>query len=256
MSASFLANVAPVAQSVAIAPNAVATPRFGSGVAGTYAYHDADGDLQDTGASGSAYRFILSDDATLVTAGDNVVVASGVYRRRHAQLRDPGRRRRQVPLLLRDPEGRHRRRLGRRGLLGRLRRRREGPAVHPLRHDPGRVVSGSGTVSVTGGDSGIAVVLANTTPAVCSLAGSTVTGITAGSCILTANQAGNAAYHAAPQGTLTFTIGKGDQAIAFAPAPTVTVGTSGSVGATGGASGRPVVFSNVTPAVCALSATR
>ncbi|MBK8324325.1 MAG: choice-of-anchor D domain-containing protein [Betaproteobacteria bacterium] len=44
VSASFLANVAPVAQSVAIAPNAVATPRFGSGVAGTYAYHDADGD--------------------------------------------------------------------------------------------------------------------------------------------------------------------------------------------------------------------
>ncbi|MBK8324324.1 MAG: Ig-like domain repeat protein [Betaproteobacteria bacterium] len=132
---------------------------------------------------------------------------------------------------------------------------------------PAVVVSGSGTVSVTGGDSGIAVVLANTTPAVCSLAGSTVTGITAGSCIRRGGGGPRGTPHRQPglgqcrvphpgrarRAHSPSPSAEGDQAIAFAPAPTVTVGTSGSVGATGGASGRPVVFSNVTPAVCALS---
>ncbi|HEX2191283.1 MAG TPA: MBG domain-containing protein [Longimicrobiaceae bacterium] len=78
--------------------------------------------------------------------------------------------------------------------------------------------SGFGTsfaVSATGGDSGNPVVLAAS--GACSLDGTTVTmnGGT-GSCALTADQAGNANYEAAPQATKTVAAEKAAQTISFA----------------------------------------
>ncbi|RDZ29660.1 autotransporter domain-containing protein [Lysobacter silvisoli] len=67
--------------------------------------------------------------------------------------------------------------------------------------------NGTFSVSANGGASGNPVVFASTTPAVCSVAGSAVTMLAAGNCTLTANQAGNASYTAAPQVTLTVVIG-------------------------------------------------
>ncbi|WP_312916536.1 Calx-beta domain-containing protein, partial [Stenotrophomonas sp.] len=60
-------------------------------------------------------------------------------------------------------------------------------------------VGGTFAVSATGGASGEPVVFASTTPSVCTVSGSTVTMVNAGSCALTADQAGNANYSAAPQ---------------------------------------------------------
>ena len=51
-------------------------------------------------------------------------------------------------------------------------------------------------VAATGGDSGNAVVFGSTTPTVCTVSGSTVTFRAAGTCTVTANQAGNADYDA------------------------------------------------------------
>ena len=51
----------------------------------------------------------------------------------------------------------------------------------------------------TGGASGNAIVYDSITPSVCTLAGTTITKVSAGICTLTANQAGNANYTAAPQ---------------------------------------------------------
>lgn len=45
------------------------------------------------------------------------------------------------------------------------------------------------------------------------------------------------------------------QTITFNAAPTVVVGGTGTVSATGGASGNPVVFSSLTPGVCTVSGT-
>ncbi|QCW28689.1 autotransporter outer membrane beta-barrel domain-containing protein [Lysobacter enzymogenes] len=78
--------------------------------------------------------------------------------------------------------------------------------------------------------------------------------LSAGQCSLTANQAADANYSAAPQVTLDVTIGAAAQAItdfaANPAAPVYTPGGSFSVSANGGPSGNPVVFASASPAVC------
>jgi hypothetical protein len=71
------------------------------------------------------------------------------------------------------------------------------------------------TVAATGGASGIPVTFAvdALSTAVCAIAGTTVSFLGAGSCILDANQAGNDRYAPAPQVQQSFTV--------VAPAPTV-----------------------------------
>ena len=63
--------------------------------------------------------------------------------------------------------------------------------------------------------SGLAVVFASTTPGTCSVAGNTVTIEHAGSCTITANQAGNANYEAAPEVSRSFTINKAAATLAL-----------------------------------------
>ncbi|HVF61353.1 MAG TPA: Ig-like domain-containing protein [Thermoanaerobaculia bacterium] len=50
---------------------------------------------------------------------------------------------------------------------------------------------------------------------VCSISGSTVSFIGVGTCVINANQAGNANYNAAPQVQQSFAVAKGDQTISF-----------------------------------------
>ncbi|MFN8110143.1 MAG: hypothetical protein U0Y82_09925 [Thermoleophilia bacterium] len=54
--------------------------------------------------------------------------------------------------------------------------------------------------------SGLPATLTSTTPAVCTLSGATVTPVAAGTCTITGEQAGNAAYLAAPTGTVSVEI--------------------------------------------------
>jgi len=120
------------------------------------------------------------------------------------------------------------------------------------------VVGGTGTVSANGGASGNPVTFTSQITGVCTSGGtngSTITGVTAGTCTIAANQAGNANYNAAPQATQGFSIGKANQTITFGPVPTVTVGGTGTVSATGGASGNPVIFTSQTTGVCTAGGT-
>jgi mono/diheme cytochrome c family protein len=55
--------------------------------------------------------------------------------------------------------------------------------------------------TATGGASGNPIVYGSTTPAVCTVSGNTVTMVAAGTCTISANQAGDANYAAAPQVT-------------------------------------------------------
>jgi hypothetical protein len=74
------------------------------------------------------------------------------------------------------------------------------------------LVGNTATLSATGGASGNPVTFNSTTPSVCTTSGtdgSTVTGVSAGSCSITADQAGNANYNAAPQVTQTFSVTTG-----------------------------------------------
>lgn len=113
------------------------------------------------------------------------------------------------------------------------------------------VVGGTVTVSVTA-TSGLPVSLAVQTPDTCALAGQTLTGLAGGTCALTASQAGDAAYYAAPEVTLSLVVNKRAQSITFGAAPTLSVGGSGTVTATA-TSGLPVALSSATPGVCTLA---
>ena len=73
--------------------------------------------------------------------------------------------------------------------------------------------------------------------------GATVNYTAAGSCVIDANQAGNANYAPAPQIQGTINVGKAAQSISFTPPASGTVGGSATLSATGGGSGNPVVFS-------------
>lgn len=79
------------------------------------------------------------------------------------------------------------------------------------------VIGATNTVSATA-SSGLAVSFTSVTPGICSVTGSTVTGITAGACIIAANQSGDANYSAAMQVTQSITIGVATApAVSFSP---------------------------------------
>ncbi|QMV72326.1 hypothetical protein HS961_05500 [Comamonas piscis] len=101
--------------------------------------------------------------------------------------------------------------------------------------------------TATGGASGevVTLVVDSGSAAICSIANGTVTFSAAGTCVINANQTGNADYEAATQVQQTIEVGKLAQSLTFtsvAPA-NAKVGDTYTPAATGGASGNPVVFS-------------
>lgn len=121
---------------------------------------------------------------------------------------------------------------------------------------PGGVVGTSATLSAAGGGSTSPVVFSvdPSTPAgVCEVAGAGLELTGVGSCVVDANQAGDANWDPAPQVEQTVTVTQGTQAIAFSPPAVAAYGTSLTLTAAGGASGNPVVFSvdpSSGPGVC------
>ncbi|GAB3348835.1 hypothetical protein GCM10027430_10210 [Lysobacter tyrosinilyticus] len=117
--------------------------------------------------------------------------------------------------------------------------------------------NGTFNVSATGGPSSSPVVFGSTTTSVCTVSDNTVTMLSAGTCSLTADQAGDASYSAAPQAVLDVTIAAATQAITgFAAnpgAPVYSANGTFALSATGGASGNPVIFATTTPTVCSIS---
>ncbi|CAM4407566.1 MAG: hypothetical protein LEGION0403_FIIPPAGN_00911 [Legionella sp.] len=122
------------------------------------------------------------------------------------------------------------------------------------------MVGDSYTLTATGGGSGNAVVFsldAGSTSGACTLSGNIVSFAAGGTCLVNADQAGNAQYDAAPQVQQNMTV-KLTQAIVFSSSPpsSPTAGGTYTVAATGGASGNPVVFSidaGSTSGACTLS---
>jgi hypothetical protein len=112
-------------------------------------------------------------------------------------------------------------------------------------------VGDSGSLSASGGGSGNPVVL--TGGGGCTVSGTSVTFTAPGSCVVVANQAGNARYADAPPVRRTITVQKKPQAISFFAPSKGATRTSALLSATGGASGNPVVFSSATPGVCTVS---
>ena len=94
-------------------------------------------------------------------------------------------------------------------------------------------------------NSGNAVTYSSLTGGVCSVSGTTVTMLGAGTCTLAADQAGNGNYNNAPQVTQNVAIGVAPQTLTFGAAPTAVVNGTGAVSATSATpnSGNPITYS-------------
>ncbi|HRJ52595.1 MAG TPA: hypothetical protein PLE99_07500 [Candidatus Thiothrix moscowensis] len=111
------------------------------------------------------------------------------------------------------------------------------------------------TVTTTGGASDNAVTLGSSTTGVCTVFGSTVTLLTAGTCTLIANQEGNANYNAAAQATKDITVAKGNQTVTFdAATPTSkTLGDAAFSVTITASSGLTPTLGSSTASVCTVS---
>jgi hypothetical protein len=98
--------------------------------------------------------------------------------------------------------------------------------------------------------SGLTVAYGSNTPTVCSATGDEVTYIAVGTCTITASQAGDATYLAAPDVTRSLEISKDTQTITFAQ-PADDLMTSGGVALVASASsGLTPTYVSITPSVC------
>jgi hypothetical protein len=101
--------------------------------------------------------------------------------------------------------------------------------------------------------SGLTVAFNSTTPSVCTVAGTTASLLTAGNCVIQANQAGDGAYTIAPQVSQYFAVLPVSQTINF-PAitgyqvATTTLGLSATA-----TSSLTVAFASLSPSVCTVS---
>jgi len=112
-------------------------------------------------------------------------------------------------------------------------------------------VASTATLSATA-TSGLTVTFASTTTSICTVSGNTLSYVGAGTCTLTANQAGNTNYNAAPPVSGNLTVGQATQTISFTPPASGVVGSTATLSATT-TSGLTVTFASTTTSICTVS---
>ena len=127
---------------------------------------------------------------------------------------------------------------------------------------PAAAVVGGATynVTATGGASGspVTFTIDASATSVCSISGTTVSFIGAGSCVIDAKQAGNGSYNAAGQAQQTFAVGKGIQATLTANATPAAIAYNGTstLGSTGGSGSGALSYVVMTGEnICAVTGT-
>ncbi len=102
--------------------------------------------------------------------------------------------------------------------------------------------------------SGLPVAFISGTPSVCSVSGTLVTGLSAGTCTVTATQPGSADVAAAPTQSLSFAeISLGQSISDFLPVPDQSVGATPVTMDPLATSGLPVTVATSTPSVCTVA---
>jgi hypothetical protein len=96
------------------------------------------------------------------------------------------------------------------------------------------------------------VTFTSTTTAVCTVAGTTASLLTPGTCTIDANQAGNSSYNPAPMVAQSFTVSPAQQTITFTAIANLATGDVAALSATA-SSGLPIAFSSATSTVCTVS---
>ena len=121
------------------------------------------------------------------------------------------------------------------------------------------VVNGSTYQPTATSDSGLAVSLSidSSSAGICTISGGTVSFVGAGTCVVNADQAGDADYNPAPRVYQSFTVGRGSQTLSFtstAPASATVAGATYTPTATSD-SGLPVSLTvdSASTSVCVMS---
>jgi hypothetical protein len=121
---------------------------------------------------------------------------------------------------------------------------------------PSISVGATSVVSATA-SSGLAVSFASQTGGICTLSGSTVTGLSGGVCTVVANQSGNLNYQAASAVTGQLNVGQLSQRIdSFTVSPSTLIVGGVSTASASASSGLDVSFSSQTPTRCTVSGQR
>ncbi len=103
-----------------------------------------------------------------------------------------------------------------------------GPAQTITFTSPGTQTIGTATSAlVATSTSGLAITFASTTPSVCTVSGTALTLVAAGSCTVTADQAGNSVYSAATTVSYTFSVIAATSTPTPTPTPVVTSAATG-----------------------------
>lgn len=106
---------------------------------------------------------------------------------------------------------------------------------------PSGQVGGSNVPLSATASSGLAVSFSSGSPSICTLSGASAVPVAPGTCSITAHQAGNPSYFAAPDVTRAFTIApKPSAAPGNSPAPATSPNSTSSPARTPASSGRPV----------------
>jgi hypothetical protein len=99
--------------------------------------------------------------------------------------------------------------------------------------------------------SALAVVHGTSSPGICTVSGNLASFVAEGTCVLTADQGGDATFTAATQATQSVTVSRRPQTINIAPTQaTAIVLSTLTLSATGGSSGNAVIFATQSPASC------
>ena len=109
--------------------------------------------------------------------------------------------------------------------------------------------------AIASASSGLTVAFSSTTTGVCTVTGTTVTLVAAGTCTIAANQSGSGSYFAAPQVPQSFNVAKASQAITFTPLGNKTFGDPAFMVSATASSNLTVAFSSSTTGVCTVSGT-
>ena len=216
IAASFVGNAPPAAGTVTIAgPNAVI--RYGETLTGRYTFSDIDGDAEDTGATGSAYRFVRS---ATPAPGQGQSVASGrtggASRTYVATTADVG----QYLFYCVTPKA-----AAGDPTPGAEACSAATPAIQratqaiTLTPPPTVTLGTSGSVTLAGGPSTQPVTLVSTTPSVCTVSGLTVTAVGPGACTLVATQGGDGSYETPTPVTVTIAVDRLLPALALSAMP-------------------------------------
>jgi hypothetical protein len=127
-------------------------------------------------------------------------------------------------------------------------------------NNPGTKGTGSGTFAsgATTDATGLTVILTSLTPGICTVSGTDITAVSAGTCVIVASQPGNSTYGAAAPVTQEFQIVSGavpttPQVITFTRPDSMTVGSSAYTTNATSDSGLTVTLVSITPAICSVS---